>query len=54
MMMMQKNKKKVRVKMTPVIDDFIFVFAFLHLSSFILHLHVLDFIMLANLLTTHN
>jgi hypothetical protein len=46
MMVMQKHKK-VKVKVTLVIDDFILMF-------FILHLRVIDFIILTNPLTTHN
>ena len=46
-----ENKTKVKVKVTLVIDDFIFMFAFFIMFSI---LHVLDFIMLTNLLTTHN
>ncbi len=34
-------------------DNFIFVFAFFHMFC-ILHLHVIDSIILTNLLTTHN
>ncbi len=54
-----ENKTKVKVKVTLVIDDFIF--SCLHFFHYIfvllllfLHLHVIDFIMLTNLLTTHN
>ncbi len=54
MTMMQENKKKVKVKVTLVIDDFIFRVCIFPFLFFILHLHVLAFIMLTNLLTTHN
>jgi hypothetical protein len=36
------------------VDDFIFHVCILPFKLFILHLHVLDFIMLTNLLTTPN
>jgi hypothetical protein len=42
-----ETQKKVKVKVTLVIDDFILMF-------FILHLHVIDFIILTNPLTTYN
>ncbi len=53
-MMVQKNKMKVKVKVTLVIDDFIFpcLHFSLYFSSYIYMSFI--FIMLTNLLITHN
>ncbi len=52
MMMMQRKRNSAKVKVTLLIDDFIFRVCILSIMFFILH--VLDFIVLTNLLTTHN
>ena len=49
MMMMQRKRNSEKVKVTLVIEDF-----YLHFSIMFFILHVFDFIMLTNLLTTHN